>query len=519
MTNATQTESLSHPAPAAWGTFRALGSHHIVSGGLALCLGAFCAAVVTMQASYNLYFFAFASLGLAFALAGSLHTGAMYSLLFFCIKPAVWRLAYHLDATGGTHPAVDLLRYSGGLFLSLICAIIIVKHIVERRPLIQSRLDLTLALFIVWYTISIFNPQTSLFLGLAGFERNIFPTLFLFFVGREIMNTEQDLTRFIKVVTVFAIVALAYGLKHSLSGLWGFEQTFFTDKFYSSGLDGWLTVGIKGIEFRTFGAFYGYMEFTFTAALWGALLLAQDFRPLGKRWRTAKWMVGALLVALLVSSLERTPIMMVIAGLLTVWYVRSEKRRRVRILVLSGVAVGVIVFVSALFQRQLEATGVAKLQRLSEITDPASASSIQDRIDRMWTPTVRIILANPIGVGSGYGSQTVATASAAGSQLAVQPHNEFLQKALETGWPGAALFAVSLGLIFHRLMKSATLTDNRTLRNAAAAGCGIVAAFVLCGQVNLPFSGASGSFFWFTSGALISLTGKRQRRTLPPSAA
>ena len=119
--------------------------------------------------------------------------------------------------------------------------------------------------------------------GNAGFERNIFPTLFLFFVGREVIQTEHDYERFIKIVSIFALVALAYGLKHSLSGLWGFEQAYFSDKYFAEGLEGWLTIGIKGIEFRTFGVFFGYMEFTFTAALWGTLLLSHDYNKMDNR--------------------------------------------------------------------------------------------------------------------------------------------------------------------------------------------------------------------------------------------
>lgn len=480
---------------------------------LAIFLAGISAAAASAHISFNLLFFTIAAMALSAALSRSLQSGALFGLLFFCVKPAIWRLAYHLDSGAGTFPTVDMLRYSGGLFLALICAIVIIKCIVERKSFVRTKLDMALALFVLISAASIFNPHTSLFLGLAGFERNIFPTLFLFFVGREVVQSERDYERFIKIVSIFALVTLAYGLKHSLSGLWGFEQTYFSDKYFAEGLEGWLTIGIKGIEFRTFGAFFGYMEFTFTAALWGTLLLSHDYSRMGTRWRIIKWIVGALLVALLMSSLERTPMLMIIFGLLSVWYVKSDRRRRRKILVTSMAVISVIVVVATLFQRQLEETGVAKLQRLAEIANPSSAISIQDRVDRMWKPTIRIIANNPLGVGSGYGSETVAIAGAQGSQFAVQPHNEFMQKALEYGWFGALLFALVLLMIFRRLMASTGLTANRVLINAAAGGCGVLVAFILCGMVNLPFSGASGSFFWFTSGAIVSLTDRNFTKT------
>jgi len=130
----------------------------------------------------------------------------------------------------------------------------------------------------------------------------------------------------------------------------------------------------------------------------------------------------------------------------------------------------------------------------------------------MWKPTFRIIAANPLGVGSGYGSGTVASASVQGSQFAVQPHNEFMQKALEYGWLGAVLFVLALLLMFRRLLKSTGWTDNKVLINAAAGGCGILVAYILCVHVNLTFSGALGSFFWFTTGAIVSLTDRNSAK-------
>lgn len=473
---------------------------------LGLVVGLTAAYAALTGVSYNLYFFALSSLGLALAMSRSLRAGAIYSLVFFCFKTALWRLAYHLDSVNASQPQIDLLRFSGGMFLGLICLAIIVRNIMEKRTLLKSKVDILMALFIGISALAIFNPHTSLLLGLAGFERNVFPTMFLFFVGREVIRDQKDYKVFIRVITLTAIVTLLYGLKHALTGIWEFETTFLNDYFDHVGHDGWLTVGINGVEFRNFSTFFGYMEFTFTLALWGVLALSHDFSADNKFWRILKWTLGILTAALLGLSLERTPMLMIMTGLLVCWYLRSEPRAKVRIALVASSMVILVAVSLVAFQQELEETGVAKLQRIAEMGDPSSASSIDDRVERMWKPTMRIIMANPMGVGLGHGSETLAREKSSSSSFAVQPHNELLQKALETGWLGAGLFLALLVSLFVALKRSAGLTDNKIVRNSAAAGAGLLIAFVLCGQINLPFSGAQGCFFWFSMGALLTVT-------------
>jgi hypothetical protein len=472
----------------------------LVAAGL---IGALAAYLVATGMSFNFWFFAMALTGLIVALSANLRTGALFGLIYYCIKPAYSRLAYHLDATFGAHPAVDVLRFSAGVFLAVICLLIIIKHIHERRNLISSKLDMVMMLFIGLNFLSIFNPHNSVFNGLAGFERNIFPTVFLFFVGREVIRTREDLIVMCKAFGAVALVTVMFGLKHATSGIFGFETSFFNDYFARTGFDGWLTIGVNGIEFRNFSTFFSYMEFTFTLALWSIMLLGVRASFISRRWNRFKWLFGILTFALLALTIERTPIMMVIVGLLGTWYILSERKRRRQIVLYAGALLASIIIITSFFQHQLELTGVAKLQRLAEMADPSQASSIEDRMDRMWKPTLAIIAANPMGVGVGYGSETIARGSAGGFH--VQPHNEFLQKALETGLLGAGLFALALWIIFFKLKRLSQSANDKFIKSATAVGCGILLAFVLCAQINLPFSGAQGCFFWFVSGALLSV--------------
>ncbi len=473
--------------------------------GLALTIGALAAYGALVGVSANFLFFALTAVGFAIALSTSLRNATFYSLIFVCVKPALWRLAYHLDTLNATLPQVDMFRYSAGLYLSALCLIVITRRLIENRKSLQHKLDLAIAVFIGVYALSIFNPHNSPLVGLAGFERNIFPTVAVFFLAGEIMRSKADFIAFMKVIAITALITTLYGMKHTLSGLWGFETTAFNDLFVRQGLDGWLTLGIKGIEFRTFSTFFGYMEFTFTLALWGVLIIGDGFSHASKRWKALRLAIAISVIVLLSLSLERTPILMILAGLMTAWYIRSDKARRSRIALISAAVVFAIVTGLAIFEHQLEQTGVAKLERIAELSDPSKAASIQDRVDRMWKPTLRIIAANPLGVGAGYGSQTVASAQSAGSGFLTQPHNELMQKAMEAGWIGAALFGFIIMMIFRELKRISETTTDKYLKVQTALGCGIVVAFALCAQINLPFSGSQGIFFWFVTGALINI--------------
>ena len=461
--------------------------------------------IVTAGVSFNALFFVLSFTGLALATLSSLRNGALYALAYMCVKPAYWRLAYHLDKSYSLAPQFDILRYSAGLFLGLICAVYLAQLVIEGGKLTRTKLGLVALMFVGINAVSIFNPQSGLFLGLAGFERNIFPTFFVFFVARDVIRNRDDYLAFLKVTLGIGLLTLLYGLKHSVSGVFGFETTFLTDFFSQRGYDGWLTIGINGVEFRNFSTFFGYMEFTFTLALWAIVI--SIFKPeTDQRWlRIGKRLFLVLTVVVLALTMERTPTLMVIGGALYGAYVLSSKRRKKQVLVVCAIVVAVIIGTISVFERQLEESGIAKLQRLAEVSDPSKASSIEDRVHRMWIPTLNIIASNPMGVGIGYGSETIASEAVSGSSYRVQPHNEILQKALETGLPGAGLLVALLVMIWRTLRHHAEQVSERWLRRALAAGCGVTLAFVLCAQINLPYSGAQGVYFWFLTGALVGL--------------
>ena len=107
-----------------------------------------------------------------------------------------------------------------------------------------------------------------------------------------------------------------------------------------------------------------------------------------------------------------------------------------------------------------------------------------------------------MGVGIGYGSQTKASEEASQSSNYVKPHNELIQKTLETGIVGGGIYLLLMLAIF-----KVNLTITK-LRGLAVFGIGMASAtlaFWACGMVNLPFSGSSGLLFWLLAGAVLGL--------------
>jgi hypothetical protein len=151
----------------------------------------------------------------------------------------------------------------------------------------------------------------------------------------------------------------------------------------------------------------------------------------------------------------------------------------------------------------LKSTGAANLTRLAELANPFSAHSIDDRMENKWGPSLETIKANPMGVGIGYGSQTKAKGQAEQGGFFVQPHNELIQKVLETGFIGGIVFLLLLIYTYRDFLAIRAFDSSGFCFGVGMAA--ITLSFWICGLVNLPFSGTSGLVYWTMAGAALGL--------------
>ena len=186
-----------------------------------------------------------------------------------------------------------------------------------------------------------------------------------------------------------------------------------------------------------------------------------------------------------------------------IYYLSRSRERRIKLLIYSAVSViGVLVLLNVSGD-YLKSSGASTFIRLAELANPFNAGSINDRMEHKWLPTAEIIKSSPMGVGIGYGSGTRAHDTAEQSGLLVEPHNELLQKTMETGIVGGLVYLLLVLAVFKDALR--IIKANKKDNHFGYAMAGVLAAFLLCGLVNLPFSGSSGLLFWSCAGILTGM--------------
>ena len=429
--------------------------------------------------------------------------GLIAAILFFMVKPLFVRIAYASDsqfAAGAVSGGFDLL----GITPALLLAGLIVWHSFVRaarhEPLLKGRTRLLLGLFSIVAFLTIFNPANSLIVGLGGFERNVLPNMLIMLTASFLFTSKESLTKITKALIILGLISCVYGIGQYLLGLYPWEKSWILYVAFKENTHGWLTIGLSGVEFRLFSIFYNYMDFTFCNVL--IFLMAISYGPgLSSKWQKWRYLYLILWIVVLALSLERMPMIMTMVGTGAVYLLRSSKAKRKKVLMIGTLATACFFVTLNLAEPLLKSTDAHKFIRLAELTNPLSADSISDRMNRKWRPAINTIAANPLGVGIGFGSQTLANSTASKSNHWVEPHNELLQKTLETGVIGGFIFLILLISLFREGLKL-----GRTESSISSFGYGFAAgtiAFWLCGIVNVPFSGSSGLLYWTLAGAVI----------------
>ena len=425
--------------------------------------------------------------------------GLISATIFFMSKSFWVRLAFAIEgASGGNR--FDLLGVTPALLLAGLIIWQMLSDFSAGRRLCPDRTRRLLIAFSAVSLGTIFYSGSPL-VGLGGFERNVLPNMLILFLAASVVTCRDDAIVLLKGLMVFGLISSVYAIGQFFIGLYPWEMAWFRSLAIEQGLSGWLTIGLRGIEFRTFSLFYGYMDFLFTNILIFALASACKDLWSGA-WKRVYYTYMACLFGILALSLERMPIIMILIVLLTLKYMVSSRTSRRKIVVASLAIVGMLYGALLLGEPVLKSTGSDKLVRLAELANPFQATSILDRIETKWLPALETIKSNPIGIGIGYGSQTKASDSAEESDNYIKPHNEIIQKTLETGIIGGLIYLLLMVAVFK---DSLLLARFRGLEMLGAGMISATLAFWICGIVNLPFSGSSGLLYWLMAGALLGL--------------
>ena len=440
--------------------------------------------------------------------AHSKPNGLIAALLFFMVKPLFARIAYAIDKSIFGGGGFDLLGIAPALLLAGLIIWNLYLRISVGEKILVGRTRMLLLLFCAIAFLSIFNPVNSILVGLGGFERNILPNLMVLILASFIFKDLLDVKKLIKALLLVGLVSCVYGIGQYFLGLYPWEKDWILNVAFKESQSGWMTMGLRGIEFRVFSIFYHFTEFTFINSLIFCLAVAS--RPiLSNRWRKVRIWYLVLWFVVLVVTVERMPLVMCLAGLGVMYYQRSSKSRKRKVIWYSAVTAIVLVIGLKLAEPYLNQTGAYTLIRLAEMANPLNAASIGDRMNRMWIPAVKTITSHPLGVGIGQGSHSRAYEFVGKSEYWVDPHNEILQKMLETGVVGAIIF---LGLLISIFNDGRTLSQSKS--EMKTLGIGFVAGtvgFWLCGTVHVVLNGAPGLLYWTVAGVVLSMSEMDQK--------
>jgi len=397
----------------------------------------------------------------------------------------------------------------GAAFLAL------AGHISGSVKLTSLNMAGIIAVYALLNFLEIFNPGKSLIAGVYGAKNNVLPVLMLF-AGSLVIRSPDDTVRFVKFIAWFSVVALAYGLYQEVVGMPAFEQ-FWHSRTVSATSSVYL-IFVGDVEFRdphlatsitmrVPSVFSGYTFYSCIIVAFGIIIYAVGGEFGKGTWKPLRLTVLLLLGLYFLVSMERMAIVMFGVGVLAVHFRRSRQNKHLlRFVFLCGVSLLIIYgAMLALVHIGVDA-GNPRLVRIGELTDPFNAGTVTSgRIHGPWAEAANRIKAHPFtGTGTGSGMYT------RGAQEQDKPlgtHNEFLHKQLELGVFGLLSFLLMLFFLCRELMREGTAEEEPPSRRAYAAGMvGVLAAYVLCGLVNVPFTYEPGIVFWFLAGAALGRT-------------
>jgi O-antigen ligase len=428
-------------------------------------------------------------------------TGTISGIFLYLTKSFWVRLAFALDIRISGEPGFDLLGIIPALLLAAITILELYSRLSRGDRICPDRSRKLLAAFIALNFLSVFNPSSSVTIGLAGIERNIIPNITMLYLLASVITERKHLVTLVKAFLVLGIISCVYAIGQYFVVLYPWEFDWFRQIALDNGLSGRMTIGLRGIEFRLFSIFYGYMDFFFTNVLIFAMALTHKDNLVGK-WRKLRIFYFISWWVILALSIERMPLIMTLVVMLVVKYMMASAGKRRKMIWRSTLAIGVIYTILLIAGPALKSTGADKLIRLAELANPFAAGSINDRAENKWGPALETIKGNPLGVGIGYGSQTMAKNEAAQSGFLIQPHNELIQKTLEAGYLGGLLYLLFFIALYKDFLKLGRTSENKAFGYAILSG---TVALGMCGMVNLPFCGASGLVYWSLAGAALAV--------------
>ncbi|MEZ4682173.1 MAG: O-antigen ligase family protein [Caldilineaceae bacterium] len=367
----------------------------------------------------------------------------------------------------------------------------------------KSPLTLSVISFLSLSIIEIFNPKSTLVVGLYGFRVSAFYIL-MFFIGQRIFATDKDLFRYLQFSLSVAVLVALYGIWQQFVQVPLWDQVWFLN-FFSKEQYSWMAgAHFSWAELRKFSLLKAPASAAFFYVInLLIVIILSSMRVTVGRLITAVLLATALAITYVRGAWIACMISVSLSVLLL--WLRKHFRRpnniKLTTSLLGLLGIGSAYILLNLLSTALPGLSSGILQRVQSLTNPFHASEFLFRAN-IWRSAIGVVLSNPLGLGIGATGQ-VAQRFISGIGVV---DSIYFKLSVELGWLGLTLFFI----IVYQAIKAAWLvyltSDHMRFRGFAAGVLGLIVLVIVNGIVGPLLEYDIGViYFWLLLGVLDSI--------------
>ena len=436
-----------------------------------------------------------------FVVLSDFKLGIILFLIASYFLPVLMRVIYGIERT---LPDRNLLAALPDVFLFVLVFVFFIRILCRKQKFIQINFDKYILVFIAWNILQIFNPYKSLGVGMYG-ARSVLLPMGMYFVAREFFTSKEDVKKFLYVILACSIIDMVYGLYQCFFGFTPFDTAYIKDFPDVRRVMIWEDFGgYEGFN-KIFSVSGGSYNLFYPLAFFALLLMNIRSRSFRGGYGIIKCIFVLSFVVLLTFGRERTPIAMLLIGIVLSNLEFNSAKKFLKRLIVSGVIIGSIAISLHFLKQPLIRTGKYEYYRLAELGTPLEARTMKSRRIIQWEKALDTIGSHVL-FGTGLGTGTETTQTMRESALIVTPHNWYLKVALETGLIGFILFIVLLFRMFILFIQHLRRMGDQLYHGLVKGMLAATAAILVMGFANIPLEYHLGIFFWFLVGLVSFLS-------------
>lgn len=363
----------------------------------------------------------------------------------------------------------------------------------------HSSLTWSILAFLGMCLLQVFNPSSSLAIGLYGFRAFGYYAL-AFFLGQHLLQSQKEIHRFMVLSLSLAALVALYGLWQQFVAVPPWDKVWVLE-FIPEQPFSWLA-GYKFSweELRKFSL----LKTSVSTALFYVfnILFCVTLYQWRKRFRFV--LLALVLMIALVFTYVRGAWLALAAGLVIVfglWLLRnttSQRKTAFISVVLAMVVLGGLFYLGLRLSTPLMANlGNGLGRRLASLADPFNTPEIRARL-HMWERAWALVRSHPLGIGIG-------TTGGVGQRFAGfgVVDNLYLKLSVELGWMGLLLFGIIIWQATRHAWRIYIWSGKRPYRLIAISAMGFICVMLVDGIVApaLEYDIAA-VYFWLWLGVL-----------------